>query len=110
VLFVGNYNVEKGLEYLVEGFKAVADARPDSLLCIAGSGPLEQSIQQQIDRLGIGARVKRVGRMPHADIPTYLNAICCACPVCGKAARTSGAPVVSSDVGAVPDILAHAAI
>lgn len=114
VLFVGNYNVEKGLEYLVEGFKAVADARPDALLCIAGSGPLEQAIQQQIDRLGIGARVKRVGRIPHADIPAYLNAadlLCLpslreGCPNIILEALSSGTPVVSSNVGAVPDILA----
>lgn len=114
ILFVGNYNVEKGLEHLVEAFKPVAEAHPEALLCIAGSGPLEAAIQQQIDRLGIGGQIKRVGRVPHADVPTYLNAanlLCLpslreGCPNIILEALSSGTPVVSSNVGAVPDILA----
>ena len=114
VLFVGNYNIEKGLSYLVEGFKPLADERDDLMLCVVGSGPLEAQIRAQIQHLGIGDKIHLAGRVPHEQVPAYLNAadlLCLpslreGCPNIILEALASGTPIVSSRVGAVPDILA----
>ena len=115
-LFAGNFNVEKGLRYLIEAYSIVSKTQSNTLLCVVGSGPLEQEIDDQIKALGIGNSVHLCGRVPHNNIPLYLGAadfLCLpslreGCPNIVLEALASGTPVLSSRVGAVPDVLASA--
>lgn len=69
--FVGRITEEKGLNVLID-----ACARVDAphRIVIAGSGPLLESTRAQVDSLGIGDRVRFVGHVDQADLPTLLYA------------------------------------
>ncbi len=110
-LFVGNFQIEKGLNYLVSAFKLIQDENVK--LLVIGSGPLEADISQQVESLGLTDKIKFVGRVSHEMIPTYLSAanlLCLpslreGCPNVVLESLSCGTPVVASDVGAVRDII-----
>jgi len=110
-LFVGNFQIEKGLNYLVSAFKLIQDENVK--LLVIGSGPLEADISQQVESLGLTDKIKFAGRVSHEMIPTYLSAanlLCLpslreGCPNVVLESLSCGTPVVASDVGAVRDII-----
>lgn len=113
-LFIGNFQVEKGLSNLIN---AVAILKSENFhLLVIGGGPLESQIKQQIDDLGLDDKISLIGRVEHHQIPIYLSAanILClpslreGCPNVVLESLSSGTPVVASDVGAVPDIISNA--
>jgi len=113
VLFAGNYNIEKGLIYLIDAWKSVSQACPNAHLCVVGSGPEEQMIQERIKTLGHGEHISLLGRVAHELIPQYLHAcefLCLpslreGCPNIVLEALSSGVIVISSKVGAVPELV-----
>lgn len=113
VLFVGNFNIEKGLIYLIEAWATIAKRHPQARLLVAGSGPEAYSIQQRIDRLHLSSSIMLLGRLAHTEVNDYLNAadlLCLpslreGCPNIVLEAAASGLPVVASAVGAVPQII-----
>ncbi|MEM7016991.1 MAG: glycosyltransferase, partial [Pseudomonadota bacterium] len=113
ILFAGNFQVEKGLGYLVEAYAKLAPSQPDTDLYVIGSGPLEDQIQQQVERLGIRDRVNFVGRVLHESMPDYLGAadflslpsLREGCPNTVLETLACGTPVIASRVGAVPEML-----
>jgi glycosyltransferase involved in cell wall biosynthesis len=115
VLFVGNFNIEKGLIYLIEAWQKVHQRHPHAHLLVAGSGPEAAQIQQRMDALDVNASITLLGRLAHAEVNDYLNAadILClpslreGCPNIILEAAASCLPVVASRVGAVPEIIGH---
>lgn len=62
---VGRLHADKDQATLVAGFaKALPDLPEGTLLAIAGSGPLEDTLRRQIAGLGIGDRVRLLGQVP----------------------------------------------
>lgn len=47
---------------------------PDATLLIAGEGPEEGRLRQLVDRLGIAARVRFLGAIPHGELCGFYNA------------------------------------
>ena len=113
VLFVGNFNIEKGLTYLITAWETVRQRHPKAHLLVAGSGPEAPIIEQQIQQLQLSESITLLGRLPHALVNDYLNAadlLCLpslreGCPNIVLEAAASGLPVVASAVGAVPAII-----
>jgi glycosyltransferase involved in cell wall biosynthesis len=65
-----------GVDVLIEAFARVAGrlaSRPQVRLEITGSGPQEQALRQQVDRLGIEALVTFHGAVAHAQVPRMLQ-------------------------------------
>jgi glycosyltransferase involved in cell wall biosynthesis len=112
-LYAGNFNIEKGLEVLIRAFYQVHKKYRDALLVVVGSGPLEKEIYQLVSELGIASKIIFVGRVTHDQIPGYLAAadfLCLpslreGCPNIVLEALSTGIPVLSSKVGAVPEML-----
>lgn len=110
-LFVGNFQIEKGLDYLIHAFSKLNDS--SIKLLVIGSGPLQEHIEQQVKLFNLQDRISLIGRVPHELIPTYLaaaNLLCLpslreGCPNVVLEALSCGTPVVASDVGAVSDII-----
>jgi glycosyltransferase involved in cell wall biosynthesis len=107
VAAVGRLSVEKGHRYLLSAMRAVADRHPDIRCWIAGEGPLERALAQQIADLGLGGIVELVGYcedvqdvLRQADLfamPSLYEGF-------GNAllqAMVAGLPVVASDLPVV---------
>lgn len=61
----------KGFRYLIEAAKYLDDSY---VILIGGGGPLREELQNQIDELGLGRRVKLLGKIPQEDLPSYYGA------------------------------------
>lgn len=108
---VARLSPEKRLDRLVEAIARVPNR--DVQLVILGAGPLRKALAANIAALGLGRRVFLRGGIPHSDLPDWYRAadlFCLAsehegCPVVVHEALACGLPVVSTPVGAVPDLL-----
>jgi phosphatidyl-myo-inositol dimannoside synthase len=114
-LFLGGLKPRKNLRCLLDAWPAVAGARADATLLIAGTGPLEASLRRRAAALGLGDRVVFAGRVAEADKVAYYNAAdVFVSPsslegfgfTVGEA-MSCGLPAVVSDRGALPELVAH---
>ncbi|HYB40794.1 MAG TPA: glycosyltransferase family 4 protein, partial [Candidatus Methylomirabilis sp.] len=112
-LFLGGLKRRKNLGGLLDAWAEVARARPDALLLVAGSGPLEAALRRRADALGLGGRAIFAGRVAEADKVDYYNAAdLFVSPsslegfgfTVGEA-MSCGRPVVVSDRGALPELV-----
>ena len=69
VLFLGRLVYYKGVPVLLD-----AMARTDATLVIAGEGRDREALQDQASRLGIADRVRFIGDVPEADLPSVYHA------------------------------------
>ena len=87
---------------------------PSPHLLILGSGPLRPSLERLASELGVADRVHFLGSRPHAEIALWMNIADVLCltsrsegmPNVVMEALASGLPVVATDVGACPELLA----
>jgi glycosyltransferase involved in cell wall biosynthesis len=52
---------EKNIGFIIESFAEVRRARADALLVVAGEGPAQAALEQQVQQLGLGNDVSFVG-------------------------------------------------
>ncbi|PHS17565.1 MAG: hypothetical protein COA86_09770 [Kangiella sp.] len=110
-LFIGNFQIEKGLNYLLDAFNKIKDEKIH--LVVIGAGPLQNKIESQVDNLNLEKHVTFLGKVEHKLIPQYMSAcdlLCLpslreGCPNVVLESLSCGTPVVASNVGAVPDII-----
>lgn len=69
VFAVGRHVYYKGFEHLIR-----AAGQVDALILIGGSGPLYQRNLAEVARLGVGTRVRLLGRIPEVELPAYYHA------------------------------------
>jgi glycosyltransferase involved in cell wall biosynthesis len=116
--YLGRFTKEKGLESLMRVLDALAT--PWRALFV-GEGQLESSLWQWASRYGDRVRVTTGVR--HAEVPRYLNAMDILCAPSQTTAHwreqfgrmlieafACGVPVVGSDSGEIPHVIADAGI
>src|SRR5690606_28246537 len=73
LLFVGRLVPKKGLVHLLDAMPLILAARPGVVLEIAGFGPDRPALEAQAAALGIAARVRFLGAMPQAELPSLYG-------------------------------------
>lgn len=115
VLYVGNLLPVKGLDVLMN---AAADSNgwlevTDTVLALAGKGPMEKQIRTEISQHGLEKRVRLLGYLGRDEVKLWINAADVlvlpsrneGCPNVVLEALACGTPVVASRVGGIPDML-----
>jgi glycosyltransferase involved in cell wall biosynthesis len=105
---------QKGVQYLVEAFAAVARDVPDAHLVIVGDGPFRSGLESQVSRLSLSGRVSFAGRRPNSELRDYYNLADVfviptvrveGLPLIELEAMACGRPVVASDIGGIPTVI-----
>jgi phosphatidylinositol alpha-1,6-mannosyltransferase len=64
----------KGQDTLVRLWPELLETFPDAVLLLVGDGPDRRRLDRMVARRGIGRSVLRVGSVPWAEVPAYLDA------------------------------------
>jgi glycosyltransferase involved in cell wall biosynthesis len=113
LLSVGHLIERKGHNFAIEA----AARHPSARLLIAGDGPERSALEALVARLGVGERVRFLGRVSQAELPAIYSAadtLILASSREGWAnvlleAMACGTPVVASDVWGTPEVVAEPA-
>ena len=126
VLSAGRLVWEKGHQDVIRAVAAlrrglVGEPRPDLRLLVVGDGPEGKKLRAHAEELGIADAVEFRATVPYDAMPSlYAGAAClvlASIPVKGweeqfgmvlVEAMAAGTPVVASDSGAIPEVLAGA--
>ncbi len=100
----------KGLQYLIEALSYVDN---DVKLSIAGNGPFEPQLRSIAKKFNLENRVKFAGKIEHTKIQSYIRAsdvyvlpsLYEPFPVALLDCFVSGTPLVSTNVGGIPEIV-----
>lgn len=74
VLYVGRLEKEKGVRYLVEAFALFAEAHPDAVLLIVGSGSERSALERLARQQGLGNSVQFIGHIEGRALGAYYKA------------------------------------
>lgn len=115
ILSLARLSPEKRLPALVDGFAELHRSRPEARLTLAGTGPEQDALAAQVERLGLGDVVTMPGfvdpdaAMAEHDVLAMLSVWeNCSYALLDAAGRGMG--VVASDVGGNPEILPAASL
>jgi glycosyltransferase involved in cell wall biosynthesis len=74
VLFVARFQGVKNHRMLLRAFALLAERKPESVLVLAGSGPLEDEMKALAGQLGIAEKVRFLGETPFEELPSVYAA------------------------------------
>lgn len=74
LVYAGRIAPEKNINFLLQSFAGIAQLLPNVYLLIVGGGKkqFEEDLQNSIQQLGIGSRVRSTGMISYEEIPSYL--------------------------------------
>jgi len=117
--YVGRLEAYKGVVVVMDAVAQLADVR----LTIVGSGPQEQQLRARVAEAGVGDRVRFRGGLSGAELAEAYREfdvlVVPSLPTPGwleqfgrvaAEAMAAGVPVIASDSGALPDVLAGAGL
>lgn len=114
-LYVGSLIAHKGVDVLLRAFVRVAAEVEDAALWLVGSGPDEGKLRDLAHQLAL-PRVRFLGRQEHDALPAlYRSARVVVisslwlenAPLVAYEAMAHGRPIVASDVGGLPELVAR---
>jgi len=113
VLSVGRLIPEKGHMHLIEAMPAVLERFPDTIVVIAGDGPLRDALQRRAHELTLGNNVRLLGTrsdvhclLAAADLFAYPS-VRDGCPLALLEALSMQVPIVASTFEGAKGVLEH---
>ena len=118
LLAVGTVQPRKNYEMLVRAFARIQDRLPHTLAIAGGKGWMEETLLEEIARLGLAERVRMLGFVDDADLPAlYSGATAVIMPSLYEGfglpvleAMACEVPVIISDVSSLPEVGGAAAL
>lgn len=74
VLYAGRLGKEKNVSLVIDAFAIVAAQMPEARLAIAGVGPNEAKLREQVAALDCASRITFVGALDKPDLGSYYSA------------------------------------
>ncbi|WP_082375562.1 glycosyltransferase family 4 protein [Pseudonocardia sp. HH130629-09] len=111
-LFAGRFDWTKGLDRAIKALADLSIPSTEACLVLVGHGPLRTELSQLAEEYGVSQQVHF--RDLVLDIQPYLAAADCAVlpsvagetgPLFLKEAMAAGLPVITSDIGGIPDFV-----
>jgi len=122
IVYVGRLVQEKGVLVLIEAFETLYKKHPRARLYIVGSGPLEKTLRTRLMKNGLSHAVT-ITKLEYSTITQlYHKAQIFVLPSISNAtweeqygmvlieAMACGLPIVTTDSGAIPEVVGSAAI
>ncbi len=110
---VGRVEKVKGHEYFISAAQMILSERDDIAFHIIGAGPLEKSLKETVENLGLASKIHFHGFRPDArslmnglDI-FVMSSLHEGIPYVLLEAMAAGKPVVCTCVGGVPEVVTH---
>ena len=115
ILFMGRLVYEKGIQTLIAAMPKILSHYNDAKLIIAGKGGMINELRNQVNYLGLGNKVYFTGYLGSKDVAKmYKCADIAVFPstyepfgIVALEGMLSGAPVVTSDIGGLNEIVDH---
>ena len=116
ILYTGVLIPRKGVHHLIEAFATIAGDFPQARLLLLGHAEnrtYAAELREQVGRLGMSGRVQFIDAMPQTELATWMRrASVFVLPSVSEGlgrvvfeAMASGAPVIGSCVGGIPDMI-----
>ncbi|MCH7823683.1 MAG: glycosyltransferase family 4 protein [Acidobacteria bacterium] len=118
IAFVGSLKPWHGIDSLLVAFERLKSSEPRAHLLVVGAGPLLPRVREEAERLGEDA-VTVVGAVPHQQVAAWLRYADVGVapyppledfyfsPLKVVEYLAAGLPVVASDIGQLPQLVAH---
>lgn len=115
VMTLSGLHPRKAVNDVIDGFAQVSAEFPDWHLNIVGWGPDRSILEEQVRRLRLdrvvhflGATLTPIPLLESSEIFATAS-LADPCPLTVMEARTAGCAIVGTDVGGIPEVLAHGA-
>lgn len=116
---LGRLVEKKGIDTLIRSMALLVESGVTIQLNIAGSGPLEQTLIDRVQQLGLQQSVHFLGALPHTAVPEFLasldlfvlpckqdaNGDMDGIPVVLMEAMMLGVPVISTSLSGIPELV-----
>lgn len=111
ILFSGRLVESKGIHILIKSFKKIQEKYDNVYLIITGGGKLESYVEkmsiknEKIKFLGYISREKQLNILNNASLFAAPSTYPDACPTSILEAMALGVPVVSTNIGGIPELI-----
>ncbi len=113
LIFLSRFVKEKGIYETLEAFEIVYRQIPNAKLVMAGDGPERKMMEEWVIAHGLKDNVsfpgylrgkQKIEAMIHAELFVFPTSYDEGCPISILEAMAVGLPIITTDVGGIPDI------